>query len=111
MRGVSDHSPLNVKGDRLSSICINIVWLHIPVVLCHINASHKYFFPLSIDTYTYNTTKHTCITTIAYDKSVFLYCTLSKQVNKQYSRLQNKEVGEMLLKTASDANVIVHLNI
>lgn len=54
----------------------NIVWLHIPVVFCYINASHKYFFSQrQVDIYTYSTTKHTlCITTIAYDKSVFPYC-------------------------------------
>lgn len=54
----------------------NVVWLHIPVVFCRINASHKYFFSKrQIDKYTYSTTKHTlCITTIAYDKSVFPHC-------------------------------------
>lgn len=71
--GCSDRLPLNVKGgkDYHHNLHHNIVWLHIPVVFCRINAFHKYFFPTS--------SRHIHIQhnqahfTIAYDKSVFLY--------------------------------------
>lgn len=86
------------------------------------------FFQRQIDIYTYSTTKHTfffCITTIAYDKSIFPYCdtlvlllffllllfrvrtggeTNNTQGCKQGGRRYATE------KTASDANMIVHLN-
>lgn len=58
-----------------------------------------------------------CRTTIAYDKSVFLYCQDIfffpewMERDKQYARLQNKEVEEKCYwKTASDTNMIIHLN-
>lgn len=103
---------LNVKGDYHHNLHRNIVWLHIPVVFSRINASHNSPRRTNKHKQAHNSLKLPLLRI----KSDFIPIPASSSSRNKVERqnhsqsCKNKEVGEMLRRTASIANAAVRFN-